>query len=35
MKLSELVHLRNNLQNLTFDALNQQVDLIDAAISKN
>lgn len=35
MKLSELVKLRNNLQEISFDNLYQQVELLDAALSKN
>jgi len=35
MKLSELVRLRNNLKEINFDILNQNVELLDAALSKN
>lgn len=35
MKLSELVKLRNNLQEISFDNFYQQVELLDAALSKN
>ena len=35
MKLSELIKLRNNLQNISFTALNHEVNDIDAVVSKN
>ena len=35
MKLSELVKFRNNLKNINFDSFNQQLDLLDAAMSRN
>ena len=35
MKLSELVKLRNNLQDIKFDILSNDIDLLDAAVSRN
>jgi len=35
MKLSELINLRNNLQNISFGALNHELNSVDAAVSKN
>ena len=35
MKLSDLVKLRNNLQDISFDGLVHQIDLLDASLSRN
>ena len=35
MKLSELVSIRNNLNSISFNGFNNELNIIDALISKN